>query len=107
MLKLTTKAITQIEYLLSLRKVKPLGMKVYISTKGCSGISYDMDYVYDNIEGDKEIKHDHFSLFVKKSHMLWLLDTEIDYEEDFFQPGFRFKNDKMKGKCNCGESFIF
>ena len=107
MINLTEDAINQIKYLISLRHSTTIGMRIIVSTKGCSGISYDMDYVSSIEEDDHEIKNNNISIFIKKAHMLWIVGTTVDYEDDFFKPGFRFKNNRMKGKCNCGESFIF
>lgn len=106
-LSLTQNATNQIKYLLGLRISKTCGMRITISTKGCNGILYDMDYVTEPLPDEIEIKHDEVSLFIKKSHVMWLAGTIIDYEDDLIKPGFRFLNEKIKGRCNCGESYIF
>ena len=35
----------------------------------------------------------------------FLIGTEMDYEENELESGFKFKNPNEKGRCGCGESF--
>ena len=45
MITLTDNAIHQIKKLVLSRKSKPLGIKLDIETKGCSGLTYKLEYV--------------------------------------------------------------
>ena len=36
---------------------------------------------------------------------LFLIGTEMDYEEEKLKSGFVFRNPNEKGRCGCGESF--
>ena len=42
-------ALSQMKRLVTMRNSKPQGLKVGINTKGCSGLSYTLEYV-DKIE---------------------------------------------------------
>ena len=45
MITVTSNAVNHIKKLLSSRDNKPLGIKLGIETKGCSGLSYNMEFV--------------------------------------------------------------
>ena len=36
---------------------------------------------------------------------MFLIGTEMDYEEEKLKSGFVFRNPNEKGRCGCGESF--
>lgn len=38
---------------------------------------------------------------------MFLIGTEIDYEVDLLQAGFRFRNPNVAEACGCGESIKF
>ena len=54
MITLTDNAIHQIRKLVLSRKNKPLGIKLDIETKGCSGLTYKLEYV-DNPSKEDEV----------------------------------------------------
>ena len=59
MITLTNNAINQIRKLVLSRKSKPLGIKLDIETKGCSGLTYKLEYELKNLPKqieDKEIE---------------------------------------------------
>ena len=37
--------------------------------------------------------------------VMYLLGSEMDYQEGKMESGFSFKNPNEKGRCGCGESF--
>ena len=54
MITVTSNALNQIKRLITSRANRPLGIKVGINTKGCSGLSYTLDYV-DQIDSKDEV----------------------------------------------------
>ena len=44
-------------------------------------------------------------LLIDPKASLFLIGTEMDYEEEKLKSGFVFKNPNEKGRCGCGESF--
>ena len=54
MITVTSNAIDHIKEMISSRDKNTLGVKVGISTKGCSGLSYTMQFV-DRIDSNDEI----------------------------------------------------
>ena len=44
-------------------------------------------------------------LLIDPKASLFLIGTEMDYQEEKLKQGFVFKNPNEKGRCGCGESF--
>ena len=49
---------------------------------------------------DNDIK-----IFVNPKASLFLIGTQMDYQEGELESGFKFTNPNEKGRCGCGESF--
>ena len=54
---------------------------------------------------DEVIETQGIKLLVDPKASLFLIGTEMGYEEDKLKQGFVFKNPNEKGRCGCGESF--
>ena len=105
MITLTENALTQMKKLVLARESKPLGIKVNINTKGCSGLSYALEYVDKVDENDEVFEFDSVKIFVDPKASLFLIGTQMDYVEGELESGFKFVNPNEKGRCGCGESF--
>lgn len=80
-------------------------LRITVSTKGCSGMSYLMDFVAAAGPGDEVITDKGVSLVVDRKASLFLIGTTMDYEVKGLSAGFTFSNPNEKGRCGCGESF--
>ena len=105
MITVTSNAVNHIKKLLSSRDTKPLGIKLGIETKGCSGPSYSMDFVDSPDEKDEVLNIENIKIYIDPKATLFLLGTTMDYEEGVLESGFKFINPNEKGRCGCGESF--
>ena len=106
MITLTNNAINQIRKLVLSRKSKPLGIKLDIETKGCSGLTYKLEYVDNPLEEDEVVDVDEdIKIFINPRASLFLIGTQMDYQEGELESGFKFTNPNQKGRCGCGESF--
>ena len=105
MITLTTNAINQIRKLVLSRKSRPLGVKLDIETKGCSGLTYKLEYVDNPLEEDEVVDVEDIKIFVNPKASLFLIGTQMDYQEGELESGFKFTNPNEKGRCGCGESF--
>ena len=72
---------------------------------GCSGLSYFMDFVPEPAEKDKQFDFDGLQVCVDRKSYLYLVGTEVDFEETLVRNGFVFHNPAAKRSCSCGESF--
>ncbi len=85
---------------------KPIvGLRIGISTKGCSGLSYTMEYAESVDPLDQVVEDKGAKLLIDGRATLYLIGAEVDYVEDKLQSGFVFSNPNEKGRCGCGESF--
>lgn len=80
-------------------------LRISVNTKGCSGLSYHMDWVAAPGPGDEVVTDKGLTVLVDRKASLFLIGTEMDYEAKALTSGFTFHNPNEKGRCGCGESF--
>ena len=103
-LTLTPKAIERIRYLVNQSSSQDNILRVGIEKGGCAGLTYSMDYTSEIKEGDEIVDQDDIRVVIDPKAILYLLGTEMDYVEDKFSSGFKFKNPNEVSACGCGES---
>jgi len=102
---LTDPAAERVRYLLAQRGSAAAGLRLCVETKGCSGLSYRIEYVDAKHPHDEVVEDRGVTIFIDPKAIMFVLGTEVDYVEDKFQSGFVFHNPLEKGRCGCGESF--
>ena len=80
-------------------------LRIGVSTKGCSGLSYDMSWTEEPAPTDEIVKDKGLTVLVDRKASLFLIGTVMDYEVKQLASGFTFVNPNEKGRCGCGESF--
>jgi iron-sulfur cluster assembly protein len=80
-------------------------LRVAVSTKGCSGLSYDMSWVDAPGPGDEVVTDQGVTVLVDRKATMFLIGSVMDYEVQNLSSGFTFSNPNEKGRCGCGESF--
>ncbi len=103
-IQITEKAAEHIHALLG-KNEAAIGIRLGTSTHGCSGLGYTVDYVEEPTPGDELVEDKGVKVFVDRKSLLFLLGTEMDWEDGMFSTGFKFTNPNEKGRCGCGESF--
>lgn len=84
---------------------KGLGIRVGITTTGCSGMAYVLEFV-DEFENTDKVFEDHgIKIVVDPKSLVYLDGTEMDFVKVGVNEGFEFRNPNAKGECGCGESF--
>ncbi len=102
---ITDAAAQQVKHLLNSRNKPSLGIRVGIRTRGCSGMSYTIEYADEKGEFDEVVEDKGISIFIDPKAMMFVLGTQMDYREEKLTSGFIFENPNEKGRCGCGESF--
>lgn len=80
-------------------------LRISVGTRGCSGLSYEMNFVDAPEPLDERVENDGLTLLVDRKATLFLIGTVMDYEVKDLESGFTFRNPNEKGRCGCGESF--
>lgn len=107
-LKITDEALVQIKELLAERTEPCEGIKVGMRTRGCSGMSYTIEYAVreKNISKfDDVVIRDGAAVFIDPKVSMFLIGSEMIFKTDELNSGFDFVNPNEKGRCGCGESF--
>ncbi|TGZ55766.1 hypothetical protein CRM22_010317 [Opisthorchis felineus] len=103
--KTTNRPLVRIKELLRQRP-DAVGLRVGVKTRGCSGLSYTLEFCTDGQrEGDEAVEQDGVKVFIDRRAQLSLLGTEMDFHEGVLASEFLFNNPNVKGTCGCGESF--
>lgn len=104
-LTLTPAAVAQVQALLDKRGKPSVGIRIGIKTKGCSGLSYTLEYADEKGDFDEIVEQDGLTILIDPKAVMFILGTEMDYVEEKMQSGFIFTNPNEKGRCGCGQSF--
>lgn len=102
---LTESAKDRVRELMAQHDKPALGIRIGIKTKGCSGMSYTMEFADEISPFDEVVKVDGLTLMIDPKAVMFLLGTEMDYVVDPLHSGFVFRNPNEKGRCGCGKSF--
>jgi iron-sulfur cluster assembly protein len=90
------------------RRGRGLGIRVGVTTTGCSGLAYTLEFV--DQEQDREAGMEHHDIngvriYMDPKHGVYLSGMTIDYQRRGLNEGFEFINPNEKDRCGCGESF--
>lgn len=102
---LTNTAVERAKSLMARAEAGVAGLRVGISTRGCSGLSYVVEYATEQRQFEEVVEQDGVRIFIDPAATMFLIGSEMDYQEGKFQTGFTFNNPNAKGTCGCGESF--
>jgi iron-sulfur cluster assembly protein len=104
-LSVTEAAVDRVKALLDKRGKPSAGIRVGVRSRGCSGLSYTLEYADEKGKFDEVVEAQGVTILIDPKATMFLLGTEMDYVEDKLQAGFTFRNPNEKGRCGCGESF--
>ena len=104
-IRLTEAAAKRVQELLHNRGKPSLGIRIGVRSKGCSGLSYTLEYADQKQPMDEVVEQHGVTVLIDPKATLFILGTEMDYVEEKLQSGFVFRNPNEKGRCGCGESF--
>jgi iron-sulfur cluster assembly protein len=105
LMTVTSAAAERVKALIESRGKPTAGVRIGVRTKGCSGLSYTLEFADSQQPMDEVVETEGVKLLIDPKASLFLIGTEMDYEEEKLKSGFVFKNPNEKGRCGCGESF--
>ncbi len=104
-INLSQNAIDKIENIIQNRASKPLGLRVSLKTKGCSGLSWSLDFIDEVSKFDEHMNYSGIDIYIDPKAVLFVIGSTIDYVKNDLEEGFVFSNPNEKARCGCGESF--
>jgi iron-sulfur cluster assembly protein len=104
-MKVTPAAAERVKALIEQRGKETAGIRIGVRSKGCSGLSYTLEYADKQEPMDEIVDTDGVKIMIDPKASLFLIGTEMDYVEEKLKSGFVFTNPNEKGRCGCGESF--
>lgn len=84
-------------------------LRIFIEGGGCSGFKYEFAFETE-VEIDDHVFTKHMpdytvDVVVDSMSLLYLLNAEVDYEENFQDSRFIVRNPNAQTTCGCGSSF--
>ena len=104
-ISMTEAAAERGKALLEKRGKPSAGIRIGVRTKGCSGMSYTLEYADEKSQFDEVVEMNGVTVLIDPKASMFIFGTEMDWVEDKMQSGFVFRNPNEKGRCGCGESF--
>jgi iron-sulfur cluster assembly protein len=104
-ISVTDKALCQLRILLKNQSEPCVGIRIGVKSGGCSGFKYYLEYADSIAPYDEIVECNEIVLLIDGKALMYLLGTEMDYQDTQFRSGFTFSNPNEKTKCGCGKSF--
>ena len=103
-ISLTDRAAERIKHIMSRAETPKIGVRLGVKNGGCAGMEYTMDYADAREPLDEVVEDKGVLILIEPKAVLFLLGTEMDYEEGVMSSGFIFNNPNQTDACGCGES---
>ena len=104
-MSVTPAAAERVKALIEGRGKPTAGIRIGVRSKGCSGLSYTLEFADAPEPMDEIVETNGVKLLIDPKASLFLIGTQMDYAEEKLKSGFVFTNPNEKGRCGCGESF--
>ena len=102
---ITDAAALRVKALLDRRGKPSAGIRIGVRTKGCSGLSYTLEYADEANKFDEVVEDKGVRILIDPKASMFIIGTEMDFVDGKLESGFVFNNPNEKGRCGCGESF--
>ena len=103
-ISLTDRAAERIKHIMSRAETPKIGVRLGVKNGGCAGMEHTMDYADARDPLDEVVEDKGVMILIEPKAVLFLLGTEMDYEEGVMSSGFIFNNPNQTDACGCGES---
>src|SRR5260221_12325110 len=89
-MKVTPAAAERVKALIEQRGKETAGIRIGVRSKGCSGLSYTLEYADKQEPMDEIVDTDGVKIMIDPKASLFLIGTEMDYVEEKLKSGFVF-----------------
>ena len=104
LITLTSSAVQHLQGLLD--QPDPKLIRIGVRNRGCSGLTYNLEYVDKPGKFDELVEQDGVKVLIDSKALFSIVGSEMDWLDDKLSSRFIFKNPNSKGTCGCGESFM-
>ncbi len=104
-MSLTDAAAERVKAMLAARGKPTAGVRIGVRTKGCSGMSYTLEFADEKGPFDEVVEDKGVTILIDPTATMFIIGSEMDFVEEKLKSGFVFNNPNEKGRCGCGESF--
>ncbi len=80
------------------------GVRVGVKKGGCAGMEYTVELAAEAKPREDMVEQEGARVFVSPEAVLFLLGTQMDFEQTALRTGFTFNNPNQTSACGCGES---
>jgi len=88
------------------RRGSGIGVRLGIKKMGCSGFGYEIDFIDEAGDDDREYPvAEGLSVYVDPEALPYVKGTQLDYVREGVNSTFKFVNPNVQDTCGCGESF--
>ncbi|MGC4103905.1 HesB/IscA family protein [Ferruginibacter sp.] len=101
----TKTAIEEIKRLMSVEGFdKSQQLRIGVKGGGCSGMTYVLGFDAKT-EKDEQFEIEGIPCLMERSHGIYLMGMEVDWQGGLNSRGFTFNNPNASKTCGCGTSF--
>ncbi|MDB6177829.1 iron-sulfur cluster assembly accessory protein [Paracoccus sp. Z330] len=83
------------------------GLRIGLKKGGCAGMEYTMELAEAPDANEEVVQQGDARVMIAPMAQMFLFGTEIDYQTDLLESGFKFRNPNVTDSCGCGESVRF
>jgi iron-sulfur cluster assembly protein len=107
-LTVTEAATARLQEMIAGQSPKPEAVFVSVKNTGCSGMSYDLQFLNSMADAPKfadTVKSGDVTIVIDPKATMYIIGSHMDYQTSALKSGFEFINPNEAGRCGCGESF--
>ena len=82
-----------------------VGVRLGVTTSGCSGLSYKLEYVDELAPEDVVFESEGVKVIVDPKSLAYLDGMSLDFVREGLNEGFKFNNPLERDRCGCGKSY--
>lgn len=103
---LTDAAAARVKAIMARASKPVIALRLGVKNGGCAGMEYTLEWAEYKKPLDEVVEDNGVTIFIDPKAVLFLLGTQMDYQESMLKSGFIFNNPNQTSACGCGESVM-